>query len=155
MLEFYRHLFAYDDWANDESLRSLAQFPAPPTKALKIMAHILGTQWVWMARLRREPNPAVWPEWDLQRCRSEAKELHVSWMEFLQSLDENTVRSPVSYTNSKGERFTNTPEQILMHVMMHGAYHRGQVAREVREAGGTPAYTDFIEAVRRGMPVSA
>jgi DinB family len=35
-----------------------------------------------------------------------------------------------------------------MHVVMHGTYHRGQIAAEVRAAGGAPEYTDFIHAVR-------
>jgi uncharacterized damage-inducible protein DinB len=39
---------------------------------------------------------------------------------------------------------------ILMHVLMHGVYHRGQIAAAVRDRAGEPAYTDFIEAVRKG-----
>ena len=39
---------------------------------------------------------------------------------------------------------------ILTHVTMHSAYHRGQIAADVRVAGFTPAYTDFIHAVRTG-----
>jgi uncharacterized damage-inducible protein DinB len=39
-------------------------------------------------------------------------------------------------------------DDILMHVVMHSAYHRGQIALEVRCAGQTPAYTDFIHAIR-------
>jgi uncharacterized damage-inducible protein DinB len=34
---------------------------------------------------------------------------------------------------------------------MHSAYHRGQVALEMRAAGHQPAYTDFIHAVRQGF----
>jgi uncharacterized damage-inducible protein DinB len=35
--------------------------------------------------------------------------------------------------------------------VVHGGYHRGQIAAAVREAGGEPAYTDFIHAVRAGL----
>ena len=38
-----------------------------------------------------------------------------------------------------------------MHVLMHSAYHRGQIALEMRAAGMEPAYTDFIQAVRQGL----
>jgi len=34
---------------------------------------------------------------------------------------------------------------------MHSTYHRGQIASAVREAGGAPAYTDYIHAVRQGL----
>jgi uncharacterized damage-inducible protein DinB len=32
---------------------------------------------------------------------------------------------------------------------MHGSYHRGQLARAVREAGAQPINTDFINYVRQ------
>lgn len=39
----------------------------------------------------------------------------------------------------------------LTHVAMHSAYHRGQIAGELREPGNTPPYTDFIHPVRQGL----
>lgn len=42
-------------------------------------------------------------------------------------------------------------EDVLTHVIMHSVYHRGQIAAEVRASGSEPAYTDFIEAIRRGF----
>ena len=57
----------------------------------------------------------------------------------------------MSYRNSKGEAWSSRKEDILMHVIMHSAYHRGQVATAMRAAGSTPAYTDFIHSVRQGF----
>jgi uncharacterized damage-inducible protein DinB len=34
---------------------------------------------------------------------------------------------------------------------MHSAYHRGQIASQMRASGKTPAYTDFIHGVRQGL----
>ena len=42
-------------------------------------------------------------------------------------------------------------EDILTHVLLHSAYHRGQIASQVRAGGEQPAYTDFIHAVRQGL----
>jgi uncharacterized damage-inducible protein DinB len=56
----------------------------------------------------------------------------------------------VSYVNSKGEPWTNRAEDILLHVVFHSAYHRGQIASDMRPAGLQPAYTDFIHAIRSG-----
>jgi uncharacterized damage-inducible protein DinB len=55
----------------------------------------------------------------------------------------------VTYNNSRGERWTSKIEDILQHVVMHSAYHRGQIAIDMRAAGLVPAYTDFIHAVRQ------
>jgi uncharacterized damage-inducible protein DinB len=40
----------------------------------------------------------------------------------------------------------------LMHVALHGAYHRGQIAQVIRQGGGEPVNTDFItfQRLRRG-----
>ncbi len=54
----------------------------------------------------------------------------------------------IAYVNSKGEAFESTVGDILLHVAQHGAYHRGQIARLLREAGHTPPYTDFIQFAR-------
>ena len=42
-------------------------------------------------------------------------------------------------------------KDVLTHVILHSAYHRGQVALAMRAAGMEPAYTDFIHAVRQGF----
>jgi uncharacterized damage-inducible protein DinB len=57
----------------------------------------------------------------------------------------------ISYKNTKGEPWTDTVQDILTHVLMHSAYHRGQIASQMRASGQTPAYTDFIHAVRQGL----
>jgi uncharacterized damage-inducible protein DinB len=33
---------------------------------------------------------------------------------------------------------------------LHSAYHRGQIAFQMRQTGHAPAYTDFIHGVRQG-----
>lgn len=53
-----------------------------------------------------------------------------------------------AYTNPKGEQFRNRVGDVALHVAFHGVYHRGQIAALVRQHGGEPAYTDFIQAVR-------
>ena len=42
-------------------------------------------------------------------------------------------------------------DDVLLHVIMHSAYHRGQVATDMRAAAFTPAYTDFIHAISQGF----
>ncbi len=99
-----KQLFDYDDWANREEVRHLRSLAAPPQQAMKILAHIVGTERLWLGRLRHEK-----PE---------------------------------------GEKWSSRADDILMHVVIHGAYHRGQIATLVRQSGETPAYTDYIHCTR-------
>lgn len=149
-LDYVRKLFAYDNWANRQALASLAAMPAPTARSIQLMAHIVGTEWLWHSRLLSRPAAvAVWPDLGLANCEQHLAKLQQAWREYLDGLDSGKLESTVNYRNTKGEDWTNTVCDILMHVVMHGVYHRGQIAAQVRAAGGTPAYSDFIEGVRR------
>jgi uncharacterized damage-inducible protein DinB len=151
MLGYLREMFLFDDWANRETLRSLQEMEHPPERARKVMAHIVSAELLWMARLlQAEQKAAVWPEFGLEDCERQIAELRQAWERYLAELAESDLDTEITYTNSKGERYRNAVRDILMHVLMHGVYHRGQIAAAVRDRAGEPAYTDFIEAVRKG-----
>jgi uncharacterized damage-inducible protein DinB len=146
-----RRLFEYDSWANCEVSRVLQALAAPPEKSVRWLAHIVGTQWLWLGRLRGAENPAiVWPELTLQQSASQLEELRAGWHDYLESLSDRDLGRQVAYVNSKAERWSNAAGDVLIHTVMHGVYHRGQIASDMRAAGQQPAYTDYIEAVRRG-----
>jgi uncharacterized damage-inducible protein DinB len=150
LLAYLKTLFAYDDWANREALRSLRALSTPPARPVKVMAHIVNTQWVWMSRLKQDGHKiVVWPDYGLDEAEQQLPVLRAAWERFLDTRTTGDLERSAEYVNSKGERWSNRVQDILMHVVMHGAYHRGQIAAQVREAGGEPAYTDFIEAVRK------
>jgi uncharacterized damage-inducible protein DinB len=116
------------------------------------MAHILGAEHLWLARLRRrQPSLPVWPELDLKACGTQVDELSRMWPEYLAGLTAERLGESVSYINSKGESWASTVEEILTHVTIHSAYHRGQIAADLRSAGSNPAYTDYIHAARQGL----
>lgn len=142
-------LLRYDVWANRETLRSLRR--NPPSRSLRWMAHIVGAEHLWLARLRRQKETLpVWPELDIETCGELLEDLSRLWPAYL-DLSHESLAETVSYTNSKGEAWTNTVEEILTHVVIHSAYHRGQIASDVRASGGVPAYTDYIHAVRQRL----
>ena len=116
------------------------------------MAHILATEHLWFSRILCEKSPLpVWPELTLADCDRHAAALARIWSEYLGGLSEAALVQPISYVNSKGEQWVNTVDDILMHVVMHSAYHRGQIASNMRDTGHIPAYTDFIHGIRQKL----
>lgn len=145
----YRRWFEYDAWANREVLVNLKQIENPPARALKFLAHILAAETLWLERMKGEAQSmAVWPELTLPQCEVLLEKTILSWKDFLVALGAEEFAQNIAYTNTKGEGFRSPVDDILTHVLMHAAYHRGQIATEVRSAGHTPAYTDFIHAAR-------
>ncbi len=115
---------------------------------------MLGAEQVWLARLRQTaPTTAVWPRLDLAACARLAQATHAGYAAILAELSAATLSRVISYVNSAGNSFSSTIEDILVHVAMHGSYHRGQVALLLREAGAEPSPTDYIAFVR-GSPAA-
>lgn len=146
-----RRLFAYDYWANQEALRSIATLPAAGERALKVAGHIVGAQRVWLARLEASdsPSPAPWPSLGAEGASVAISELHQRWNSFLGSLSSERLDEDLVYRNSKGEEFRTPVRDVLLQLVTHSAYHRGQIAAAIREAGGKPSATDYIVYVRQ------
>ncbi len=152
LADYLRREFAYDEWANREVLNAIRTNGGPNERSLQLISHILAAERVWMERLKRQPQSVpVWPEPDLAQCEAEAAELGRLWLEFLDLITAGDVSQSITYKNSKGEQWTSTIVDVLTHVVLHSAYHRGQIATLMRGIGQTPAYTDFIHGVRQGL----
>jgi uncharacterized damage-inducible protein DinB len=146
MTEPLERLLQYDVWANRETLKSLQQ-GAAPAKSLRWMSHIIGSEFLWLDRINGRPQSLpVWPELSLDECGARLSQL--SQLLPAAALGTDVGRT-VRYTNTKGERWSSSVQEILTHVTIHSAYHRGQIASDVRSAGQEPAYTDYIHAVRQ------
>ena len=150
ILSRFQREFAHDAWANEQTIASLRAVEAP-APALRFMAPIVAAEWLWLGRLKqwKETFP-VWPEWTRNEYEAQAGKLPPLWQELLRGMKPAGLDQPCAYVNSKGESWTSGCGDILTHVLLHSSYHRGQIATELRAAGLTPAYTDYIEAVRRG-----
>ena len=148
-------LFAHNAWADArviESLRSAQRDGRLPDRALALFAHVLGAEAVWLARIEgRASEIAVWPTLTVDECETVAHSVH-SALQALAVASDAPSRM-VHYRNSAGDEFDSTLEDILVHVAMHGSYHRGQVAMLLRDAGAVPSPTDFI-AFARGAPAA-
>jgi uncharacterized damage-inducible protein DinB len=145
----FRRLYQWVHWANEETLTSLRRTASPA--GVRWLAHIAAAELLWLARLRNRPPPLpVWPEFDLDDTARRLGESRRVWTIHLDGLGPDDLDDAVGYRNSKGEFWTSRVSDILTHVSHHGAHHRGQIASAVRAAGGEPAYTDFIYAVRQG-----
>ena len=150
--DYLRKEFVYDAWANREVLAAIRTAGRETNRSLQLMAHILAAERLWLERLLQVPQSvAVWPQDDLAHCEAEAEKLSREWHEYLELATAGDISQTIAYKNSKGESWSNAIIDVLTHVVMHSAYHRGQIASHMRSIGQTPAYTDFIHGVRQGL----
>ena len=148
--QHYRQLTSYDEWANLEVITALRAAGRPLERSRKLAAHIVAAEYVWLTRIRQTSSPyPVWPDLTLDECGRELPFLAKGWRELL--LEGDVLDRSIHYRNSKAEVYDSLVRDILTHVFMHSAYHRGQIAGDMRQNGVTPVYTDFIHGVRQGL----
>jgi uncharacterized damage-inducible protein DinB len=152
LIRYFRRQFEYDSWANCEVLAAIRGSRPSAARSLQLFAHIVSADLLWLERLQQEPqSQPVWSEWSLEQCEARSVEVGDLWRKYLERLAPGDLTKTVSYKNSKGEPWTSTVEDVVTHVLLHSAHHRGQIASFMRASGDTPAYTDFIHAVRQGL----
>jgi uncharacterized damage-inducible protein DinB len=94
----------------------------------------------------------VWPTFTFEQCGRHLRELPAQWTALLDRLTPEGLLETVAYTTSSNQAFETPARDILLHVLTHSGYHRGQVASRVREMGLVPAETDYILYVRGTPP---
>jgi uncharacterized damage-inducible protein DinB len=65
-----------------------------------------------------------------------------NWNAFIES--QKSFRHILKYRNYVGDYYENDVEQIMIHLVNHGSYHRGQIALLMRQKGYEPINTDYI-----------
>lgn len=154
-LELIRRLWKHASWADDVLLAALKKVPvAKASAAVREYAHVLGAEEVWLARLEaREPTLSVWPETQRNDLGAVGRVVHAAYDKYMAALRDADLDKAVPYRNSLGRSFESRVGDILMHVVLHGQYHRGKVNLLLRQAESPPAPVDYI-AFARGVPAA-
>jgi uncharacterized damage-inducible protein DinB len=144
-------LFAHAAWATRHLGDALTRSLEPPADAVREFAHGIAADTLWLARLtQRVDHPPVWPGWDVAEARAHAERTGAGYRDFLAQLDDIALAAPVVYTTTDGRPFATPAGEILLHVALHGQYHRGKVNLLLRQHGLDPAPVDYIAWVRSG-----
>ena len=148
-VEPFRRLLRHMLWADERVADALDEAVGDHDEAREIYAHVLGAEQVWLARTLGAEQGPVWPDPDPGALDDLREEIREGYASLVSALTDEELDLPIAYVNSAGDAFESTVEDILLHVFLHGAYHRGQIALLLREEGDEPVPTDYI-ALRRG-----
>lgn len=149
-MQTIKQMYAHLHWANQQILETLQKHGNVPLQVLDLFSHILFSERVWITRLKGGDTSQIpiWSPVSLDVCIALVKQNEERFTSILQSLTQERYNQALSYTNSKGITFTNSVQEILTHVALHGQYHRGQINARLRTEGLEPVNIDFITFVR-------
>lgn len=154
--EEMRSLYAYDRWADrrileaaaalgDEELNRDLDSSFPSVRAT--LAHILGSEWIWLSRWRGHSPTGLPDSWDLatlDALRERWEEVEEEQRAFVEELDDDDLPRIVSYRTTDGTPHHHPLGILLRHVVNHSSYHRGQITTMLRQLGAEPVSTDLI-----------
>ena len=158
-----RELFNYNYWARDRQLEACRtlnqeQFQRPLGNSFSslrdTLVHLVGAEWVWLERLRgRSPKslPAAEEFSDLKAVAERWRAVEQGMRSYLDGLREAELSCKVCYTNFAGVTWEYPVWLVLLHLVNHQTYHRGQVTMFLRQLGARPPAVDLLVAEDVGL----
>jgi uncharacterized damage-inducible protein DinB len=147
-------LYAYNRWANARTLEGASGLsPEELSRAvggsfstvLGTLTHLVGAEWLWLERWRgASPRALPGGFTGLEDLRGRLAEVEAGQKELLGGLTSDGLKTKITYVNFAGETRTYALGDLLVHVVNHGTYHRGQVATLLRQLGKKPLSTDYL-----------
>ena len=155
-LDWIKALYTYNRWANARIFDALSTLPhqhytmdmhSSHRSVRDTLVHIISAEWSWLMRVKGTSPKAMWSPSDfptISALRTRWSEVAREQAEFIASITEESLKTPITYVNTQGETFTYPLWQILQHVVNHSSYHRGQVTTLLRQLDSEPIATDFL-----------
>jgi uncharacterized damage-inducible protein DinB len=144
MKRYFLKLYQYNAWCNKRVLHALTSQQVNDEKILSLVGHIVAAQYLWLYRIKGLPPAQVklWGEYSLPQLISMAEEIGAEWLAFIEQTED--FNRELTYHNYTGDPYINNVEMIMIHLVNHSSYHRGQIAMQLRQKGFEPVNTDFI-----------
>ena len=165
-LPTFRELYRYNYWARDRQLVACAalseeEFLRPMGSSFPsvrdTLVHLLQVEWIWLERWNRRA-PKVWPSGaeftGLAKVTEGWKAVERGVWDYLGRVNEPELKTEISYVNFQGETCTYTLWRMMLHVLSHQCYHRGQVTTLLRQLGKPAPMVDYLLALDMGLEPS-
>jgi uncharacterized damage-inducible protein DinB len=165
--DYIQTVIDYNYWARDRVLASAEQLSPEQlsqnlgssfSSVLDTLVHMHSAEWLWFHRWKGE-SPIIGADrkaWEREHrqvhhlasvatIRDAWRPLESDIRAFVHALGSAGLGQAIEYKTVTGQPATAVYWQMIVHVVNHGTYHRGQVATMLRQLAGTPAQsTDMI-----------
>lgn len=153
-------LYDFNAWADQQVFEACAaltpeQFTRPIVSSFPsvrdTLVHIVGGEWIWLQLWQNRPLSAdmlrsyTGKFTDLASVRAGWAEVEKERRAFLCALTAADLEHVIEYQSLMVKRrFAYSLRRMLLHVVNHSTYHRGQLTTLLRQIGATPRATDYL-----------
>lgn len=154
-------LFREKAWINEQFFAQLGELDDDTRHtALRTLNHIHTVDRIFRGHLSGQAHGLAGtntPETPtVAQLRDASAELDRWYVDYTRELTPQQLEERIAFTFTDGDRGLMSREEMLAHVITHGAYHRGEVGRLMKNASLMPPrdlFTRFLhqaEPARRG-----
>lgn len=113
----------------------------------KIVNHLVWAEQVWFERSQGRQMPA---KLDLgtEELLSLWPKTSSDWLNMVQNATDAELDRSIAFKDSKGDAYTFSLFEIVVHLMDHATYHVGQIMNGLRSFGIAPPSTNYIHYLR-------
>ena len=136
--------YKYKKWANSELIEAISKidlqkFPDNFRLAVRLLNHRFVADQIFIAHLSGCDHDYTWVNTDdtptLENLRTKLDESD-SWLcSYVESASETEFNKVISFTFTDGDNGLMSIREILSHLLIHGAYHRGNIGMVLGECG--------------------
>ncbi len=138
-------LVAHCEWANNAWRDFIEERAASDDWLRQRISHIMLGERAWFQRIHgEEPGREIWRQLSFSELGQLAEEHHRVYADLL----TQDLTRMIAFQRFTGEKYESPIADILLHLTLHGAHHRGQMATHASAVGLTPINTDFVQYCR-------
>ena len=143
MKAFFNQLFDYNFHYNKKLIETCLEMKTVPEEVVRLFSHVLNAHHIWNARMLGIP-----PEIQVWQIHETADwgELHYENQRnsFGNITNAGNFEKRIDYESSEGQRYSNTLQDILFHIINHSTHHRAQISAIFRSNNLEPIPMDYI-----------
>ncbi len=136
-----QRLILHSDWANRTWLEFTFGDAGGEAYLARIISHVYLAEQVWFQRIYGEE---VDKDIFTTRTPDELRELMTSHQSRYADIAVRDLNRIIAFRRFTGEALESTIQDILLHLITHGAHHRGQMAAFASQSQLVPPNTDYL-----------
>ena len=155
-----REMFRYNAWANAAFFTKLELCPDQHNEerhvAIRQLNHCLVVNRIFKAHLTGKPHGYTadnTPETPSLGELAAAVAASDRWyLDYIASVSEADLAEPIAFVFTDGDQGCMSRQEILTHAAIHGAYHRGEVGRILRQISAALPWDTFAVFLHQTEP---
>lgn len=154
-------LYSYHAWANADLFDKLEsvdpeKYGTELQTALRLISHYYVVSRIFAGHLQGIPHGFTSDSLEeapaLDELRTAVTSSDRWYLDYLRTVSPATMSEPVAFTFTDGDKGYMTREEMLIHVALHGGYHRGEVGRILWQLSVTPPWDTFAVYLHQSEP---